>query len=499
MLPGAAYRNTVDAQGGLADADRDALAVLAAGADAVVELEIVPDHRPPVQVGRPVADQHGALDRRADFAVLEPIGFGAFEHVFARSDVDLAAAEIDGVDAVLHRGDDLARVAVAGQHVGVGHARHRHMGETFAPAVSRGLHAHQAGVLAVLHVADQNTVLDQHGAIGRRALIVDRQRAAAQRHGAVIDDRDTFRGDLLPHQSGKRGRLLAVEIAFETVADGLVQHHAGPARAEHDVHLAGRRRHRFEIDQRAADGGVDGALPGVGCDEALVTLTAAVAGAAALLTVAVADHDRAIDAHQRPHVTIGLAVAAQDFDRLPGRRHAGRDLAHPRVLGARIGVDGFQKPRLGLETGTAERVVLAIELDVAAWRRGRVVAGIAALDCAHRVGGPLDRRLRHVGGMGIADRLVLDGAQPKTLGRVVGRLLQPAVVERQNFGLAIFEKQLAVVGPIEAARDDFGQARPVEAGTIDEGDGCRGHGVSSVAGNAGLKIVFQALIYQGLI
>src|SRR5258708_2959969 len=74
----------VVAQGGLAAADRDALAVLAAGADAVVELEIVADHRYAAQVSGAVADQHGALDRRAAFAVLEPIGFGALEHVFAR-------------------------------------------------------------------------------------------------------------------------------------------------------------------------------------------------------------------------------------------------------------------------------------------------------------------------------------------------------------------------------------------------------------------------------
>src|SRR5580704_3900690 len=68
QLPRPAHRDAIDAQGRLADADRDALAVLAAGADAVVEFEIVADHRHPVQVGRPVADQHGTLDRRADFA-----------------------------------------------------------------------------------------------------------------------------------------------------------------------------------------------------------------------------------------------------------------------------------------------------------------------------------------------------------------------------------------------------------------------------------------------
>ena len=95
-------------------------------------------------------------------------------------------------------------------------------------------------------------------------------------------------------------------------------------------------------------------------------------------------------------------------------------------------------------------------------------------DRAYRVGGPFDRRLRHVRGMGIADRLVLDRAQPKTLRRVVSRLFQPAVVERQNFGLAIFEIKLAVVGAIEAAGDDFSQTRPVEAGAIDEGGGLQG-------------------------
>jgi hypothetical protein len=31
-------------------------------------------------------------------------------------------------------------------------------------------------VLAVLHVADQNTVFDQHGAIGGRAFVVDGER-----------------------------------------------------------------------------------------------------------------------------------------------------------------------------------------------------------------------------------------------------------------------------------------------------------------------------------
>ena len=53
--------------------------------------------------------------------------------------------------------------------------------------------------------------------------------------------------------------------------------------------------------------------------------------------------------------------------------------------------------------------------------------------------------------MGVADRLVLDGAQPEPLVRVVGRLLQPSVVEQEHLGLGIFEIELAVVGAFEAA------------------------------------------------
>ena len=76
-------RNALHPQRRLADADRHALAVLAAGADAGVEREIVADHGDPVQIGRPVADQDRALQRRADLAVLDFVGLGALEYVFA--------------------------------------------------------------------------------------------------------------------------------------------------------------------------------------------------------------------------------------------------------------------------------------------------------------------------------------------------------------------------------------------------------------------------------
>src|SRR5262249_5538038 len=182
-LTGPAYGDPIHAQGRLADTHRHALAVLAAGADAVVELEVVADHAHAVEIGRTVADQHRALDRLRQLAALDLVGLGHLENVFAGGDVDLAAAKRHGIDAVLDRGDDLARSALAGEHIGIGHARHGHVGVALPPAIAGRFHVHETGVLTVLHVADENAVFDQHGAVGRRPFVVDRQRAAPLHNG----------------------------------------------------------------------------------------------------------------------------------------------------------------------------------------------------------------------------------------------------------------------------------------------------------------------------
>src|SRR5712671_5227730 len=78
---GSAHRDAVHPQRGLADADRYALAVLAAGADAGVEGEVVADHADLVEVGRAIADQHRAFQRSADPAILDLVGLDHVEHV----------------------------------------------------------------------------------------------------------------------------------------------------------------------------------------------------------------------------------------------------------------------------------------------------------------------------------------------------------------------------------------------------------------------------------
>ena len=100
------------------------------------------------------------------------------------------------------------------------------------------------------------------------------------------------------------------------------------------------------------------------------------------------------------------------------------------------------------------------------------MAAVAAFDRAHRFGGARERGFREIGGMRIADRLILDRAQAEALRGVIGRLLEPAIVEHQHFGLPIFQEQFAVVGAVEAARDELAHLALVEPGAVDQ----RGNG-----------------------
>src|SRR5262249_57478056 len=98
---GAAHGHALEPQGRLAHAYRHALAVLAAGADAAVEREVVADAGDPGQRLGPVADERRTLDRRRDLAVLDQIRLRGREHEAARGDVHLAAADIDAVEPTL--------------------------------------------------------------------------------------------------------------------------------------------------------------------------------------------------------------------------------------------------------------------------------------------------------------------------------------------------------------------------------------------------------------
>ena len=97
-----------------------------------------------------------------------------------------------------------------------------------------------------------------------------------------------------------------------------------------------------------------------------------------------------------------------------------------------------------------------------------VCAAVAAFHRAHRLGGARQRGFRQIGGVRIADRLVLDRAQAEALRGVVGRLLEPAIVEGQRLGLPVFQEQFAVVGAVQPAADRLADLVAVEAGAVDQ-------------------------------
>ena len=259
------------------------------------------------------------------------------------------------------------------------------------------------------------------------------------------------------------------------MADRLVQHHARPAGTEHHIELAGRCGDGFEIDQRLTHSVIDRALPFAGLDEALIALAPAVSMAAGLLPIACARDHGDIDAHQRPHVAVGLAVRAQDFHHLPRRAERHRYLPHARVLGARERIDLFQQLHLGFERRRTERVVVAVKPYVRPRRRLRVAARVAALHGTHGNDCTLDRLLGDIRGMRVTDRLAFHGAQAEALRGVVGRLLQPAVVEHQRLGLPVFEEQLAVIGAFKPAAEQFCHASAIELCAVEQGGRRVGH------------------------
>src|SRR4030081_1832595 len=90
--------------------------------------------------------------------------------------------------------------------------------------------------------------------------------------------------------------------------------------------------------------------------------------------------------------------------------------------------------------------------------------------------------------MCVADRVVLHRAQAKTLRGIIGGLLEPAVIEHQRFGLAVFEEQLAIVGTLQAARDLMAYGVAVEVGAVEQG-GCGDHEGSDFSLSSRLSVM----------
>ena len=124
------------------------------------------------------------------------------------------------------------------------------MGIALTAAIASGFQTHQACVHGIVQVAFQNAILNQNRALAGVAFIVHVKRTTPISQCAVVQHRHTLGGHPLAHAPTERAGAFAVEVAFQTVAYGLVQQNTRPAGAEYHGHFARWGRARIQIRQR---------------------------------------------------------------------------------------------------------------------------------------------------------------------------------------------------------------------------------------------------------
>src|SRR5690606_34203794 len=169
--------------------------------------------------------------------------------------------------------------------------------------------------------------------------IVDVQRSATRAQRAVIDDGALIRRDALADSSAKGGRSLAVEIAFQTMTDRLVQQDPRPTGPQHDGHRPCRCRGRLEIHDRAAYGFRNEILPTIVLEESPKAVAPAAAAVALLATAILLDDHGDIHAHERTDVRRQRAVACHDQYDFMAAREARHHLRHTRIHATRFDID----------------------------------------------------------------------------------------------------------------------------------------------------------------
>ena len=229
------------------------------------------------------------------------------------------------------------------------------------------------------------------------------------------------------------------------MADRLVQQDAGPAGAEYHLHLARRRRHAFQVDQRLTQRLIDRAAPDRGRGDVIVGEATAGAIAAGLAPAILFHHQRDVQPHQRPEVGHAGAIGAHDLHRLPLAGDRGHHLHDTRILAAGIGIDIRQHSGAGREFGRTERIDVGVEPHVGGARRLRGDTGMTRRHRRHAARGTPQGGLGQLAGVCVAGRLAGHGPQAKAQRGVEPGTADPAVIQADLLAFAIFQIKLAVV------------------------------------------------------
>ncbi len=242
------------------------------------------------------------------------------------------------------------------------------------------------------------------------------------------------------------------------MADRLVQQNARPARAEHDIHLAGRCRPGLEIDQSDPQRLARQGLPRRRCQPFGIGIAPAGPGRTLFAAAILFDRDGDIDPHQRPRVAIDRAIGPQDFHLPPIAGEGDRDLHHPRIERAGKGVDGLQEPDLFRKFRSENRVEVRIKRLIGAHGALGHHARIAGFRRTGRPRRPPEGRHVERTGIGITRRLARRDPQAEALTAVVRGGFQPAVVEQKALGTGAFDEDLSVIAPHDSIGQDFSRS-----------------------------------------
>ena len=196
------------------------------------------------------------------------------------------------------------------------------------------------------------------------AFVVHIERAPAVFDRAIVQHRHALGGHALTDAPSKGAGALAVEIAFQPVANGFVQENAGPTGPQHHRHLARRRGARVQVGQ----GGVHGSvyvllnLRVIKISEAKAATAAARAGFTArhALHRLLGNH-RDRQTHQRAHVSGQGAVQARHHHHVILTGQPGHHLHDAGVFGAGHFFNAAQQRHFGRAVERGNRVKIVVE------------------------------------------------------------------------------------------------------------------------------------------
>src|SRR2546430_2657266 len=308
-----------------------------------------------------------------------------------------------------------------------------------------------AHALVQLEVAtDADDARQRLGAIAdqRRALVHDGERTGAVRARPVVDPRHEVGVALLAHPSRERRGSLAVEVALEAVADGLVEQDARPARPEHDGHRAGRSVPGAELEDGLARRLPREPAPALVLEEEVERDAPAAAVGADLALAALLGDRGHVESRQRPDVADRPARGRRDqrHDLLARERHD--HLRDAWIGGPCRAVHLSQEVEFPREVGRERRLGERVEIvRPAARRNGNDPRGGRAVGDRAR----LARRLlpileREVIGMRVAGARSGQRPDPRPLADVARGLFHRSFLELELFVHTVLEVDIGIVG-----------------------------------------------------